>query len=98
MTVKPHESVKHQVLPFSGTDLGGSKALKEPPGLHRGFLEPPVGLVWKNFKMLLLSNEVAATYFYNYLQISEIVSSVRKIIKVGIQVLQINRNLKYKVC
>ena len=45
--------------------------------------------------MLLLSKEVAATYFYNFLQISDIVSSVRKIINVGIQFLQINRNLKY---
>ena len=44
----------------SGTDLGGSKVPKEPPGLHRGFPEPPVKLVGKNFRnSFILSNDIA---------------------------------------
>ena len=46
-----------------GRIWGGSKAPKEPPGLHRGFLEPPVDLVGKNFNLLLLAKEVAVTFF-----------------------------------
>ena len=47
----------------------------------------------KKFNYFLLS-QCKKTCFYNFLQIPEIVYSVKKIINVGIQFLKINRNRK----
>ena len=81
----------------TGTDLGGLQGTEGTPWAPQGVPGTPCGFGQEELKMLLLSNEVAATYFDNFLHISEIVSSVRKIINLGIQFLQINRNLKYVI-
>ena len=47
-----------------GRIWGGSKAPKEPPELHRGFLEPPVDLVGKNFKNVFIVKGGCRNIFY----------------------------------
>ena len=46
---RQQEAVRDRERQRQGRIWGGSKAPKAPPGLQRGFLEPTVELVGKNF-------------------------------------------------